>query len=105
MFFSDEDWWLTIVEKRATQEPGIDLAGDDVPDEDLTMDAREAGASSSSSDACGDDDPDDAEQSQQDDDSDMHRCDDEQDLHSRHAVSRALKADVATLFAQARRAK
>ena len=36
----------TSFEKRCTQEPGADLAGDDVPDEDLTNDAADAGVAS-----------------------------------------------------------
>ena len=68
------------------------------------MDACEAGASSSSLEACSDDEAVEAVQSQQDEDSDVQRCKEEPDHHKRDAVTRALKADVATLFAQARRA-
>ena len=43
IFPPDDTWWLTSFEKRCTQEPGADLAGDDVPDEDLTLDPADAG--------------------------------------------------------------
>ena len=56
------------------------------------MDACEAGASSSSSESCGDDDEaDEVVRSQQDDYRDVRRCNEEQDYHSHDAVTRALK--------------
>ena len=69
------------------------------------MDPCDAGASSSSSDACSDAEVDEAEQSQQDDDRDVQRSDEKPDHQSRAAVARARKADVAALFASLRRAK
>ena len=54
---------------------------------------------------CNDDEADEAVRSQQNDYRDVRRCNEEQDYHSRDAVTRALKADVARVFAQARRPK
>ena len=58
IFPPDEEWWLTSFDKRAEHQRRPDLAGDTVPDEDLTLDPADAGVASSqasSSDEAGED--------------------------------------------------
>ncbi len=50
IFPDDEEWWLTEFDKRKQQrEEQKDLAGDDIPDEDLTANPHEAGFSGTDS--------------------------------------------------------
>ena len=89
IFPPDDTWWLTSFEKRCTQEPGADLAGDDVPDEDLTLDPADAGVASSDTSS-----------------SETSRDDEDQaGQQNRSAVAQSVKAAVASLFASTRRPK
>ena len=76
-------------EKRCTQEPGADLAGDDVPDEDLTLDPADAGVASSDTSSS----------------ETLRHEEDHAGQQHRAAVARSVKADVASLFASIRRPK
>ena len=42
IFPPDEEWWVTSFEQRSSIACRPDLAGDDVPDEDLTLDPADA---------------------------------------------------------------
>ena len=83
IFPPDDTWWLTSFEKRCTQEPGADLAGDDVPYEDLTLDPADAGVASSDTSS--------SETSRDDED--------HAGQQNRAAVAQSVKAAVASLFA------
>ena len=55
IFPPDDEWWLTEFERRKPHEPQTDLAGDSIPDENLTKNPDQAGHSSSEDDTDEDD--------------------------------------------------
>ena len=55
IFPEGEEWWLTELEQRKAPEPQLDLAGDNIAEDDLTVNPSEAGSATDDSDTDGGD--------------------------------------------------
>ena len=53
IFPEGEEWWLTEIEKRKTPETQLDLASDNIAEDDLTINPSEAGSDTEESDTDG----------------------------------------------------